>query len=113
MSEIRFYFDENMPTAVEEQLKRLNVDVVSAHSLDLLGKDDLYHLRQAIELKRVLCTHDTDFIELAKIHLDHHGIMWGAHTKASIGGWVRELRRLHKELTAEEMVGQVKFVRVK
>ena len=102
-----------MPTAVEEQLKRLDIDVVSARSLDLLGKDDLYHLQHATELQRMLCTHDTDFIELAKTHLDHQGIVWGAHEKASVGGWVKALRQLHKELTAAEMVGQVKFVNVK
>lgn len=113
MSAIRFYLDENVPAAVEEQLKKADIDVVSARSLGLLGEDDLFHLRRATELERALCTHDTDFIELAKAYLDHCGIVWGAHAEASIGGWVRALRKLHDETTAEEMIGQVRFVSVR
>ena len=102
-----------MPAAIEEQLKRANIDVVSALSLGLLGEDDLYHLKRATELQRVLCTQDTDFIELAKEYLDHTGIIWGAQQTASIGGWVKALRSIHDEFTAEAMIGQVKFVSVK
>jgi predicted nuclease of predicted toxin-antitoxin system len=107
LSKIRFYFDENIPPAVEEQLQRLGIDVVSAHSLGLLGKDDHYHLEHAAELQRVLCTHDTDFLSLAQTYPDHCGIVWAAHEKASVGGWVKALTKLHATSSAEAVIGRV------
>ena len=73
MSQIRLYLDENIPPAVEEQLIRLGIDVVSAHSLGFLQDDDINHLRRAIEMARVICSHDTDFLVLAAEVPDHHG----------------------------------------
>ena len=113
MSKIRFYLDENIRPVVEEQLKLLDINVVSARSLEVLGDADAAHLRRATEMNRVLCTHDTDFIILAESHLDHAGIIWAAHDKASIGGWVKALQQLHSEVSAEAMVGQVRYVNVK
>lgn len=113
MSQIRFYLDENVPTAVEVQLKRVEIDVVSARSLATLSDEDKSHLQRATEMQRVLCTHDTDFIELAKQFSDHHGIVWASHHQATVGGWVKALRQLHSESTAEAMGGQVRYINVK
>ncbi|MBA3869398.1 MAG: hypothetical protein H0X30_09600, partial [Anaerolineae bacterium] len=84
--------------------------VVSAHSLDKLGDKDPNHLKRASEMGRVLCTYDTDFLQLATEFIDHSGIIFAQASKSSIGGWVREIRALYARLTAEEVVGQVIFL---
>lgn len=61
----------------------------------------------------VLCTYDTDFLRMSAEGTEHSGIVFAEQYKSTIGGWVRELLKLHEELTAEQMVGQVKFVSVK
>ncbi len=110
MSEIKFYFDESVELAVSEQMAAHGFDVVSAHSLDKLGDTDTNHLQQATEMERVLCTYDVDFLMLASEITDHAGIVFASQQKASIGGWVKELRILHARLSAENAAGQVVFL---
>jgi predicted nuclease of predicted toxin-antitoxin system len=110
LSELRFYFDENVELAVSEQLQAGGLDVVSAHSLEHLGDDDRNHLERATEMGRALCTYDTDFLRLASQGVEHSGVIFAALQKASIGGWVREIRALHMRLSAEEVVDQVIYL---
>lgn len=62
---------------------------------------------------RVLCTHDQDFLRMNAEGVEHVGIAFAQGSEATIGGWVRALRALHSEKTAEEMRGQVKFLSMK
>ena len=62
---IRFYLDENMQVAIADQLKRRGIDVVTVRDLNLLGDTDINHLKRAVEMGRVLCTYDADYVELA------------------------------------------------
>jgi predicted nuclease of predicted toxin-antitoxin system len=112
LSEIRFYFDESVELSVSVQLAASGLDVVSAHSLETLGDADQNHLQRATQMERVLCTYDADFLRLAKLQTEHAGIIYAQQKKASIGGWIRELRALHARLTAEEVAEQVIFLSV-
>ena len=87
-----FYFDENVEIAVSEQLGKAGFDVVSVHSLNIRGEDDLNHLQKAAEMGRVLCTYDSDFLALASEGVEHAGIAFAQSEKTSVGDWVRELR---------------------
>lgn len=110
MSNLKFYFDESVELAVSEQLRAGGYDVVSAHSLKKLGDDDKNHLVRATEMGRVLCTYDTDFLQLAHLYPDHAGIIFSQHDKASIGGWIRDIRAVYARLRAEDAIGQVIFL---
>jgi hypothetical protein len=109
-SELKFYFDESVELAVSEQLAAGGLDVVSAHSLDLLGDEDRNHLERATAMGRVLCTYDADFLRLAGEGMEHAGIIYAQQQKASIGGWVREIRAIYARLQAEDIAGQVVFL---
>lgn len=113
MSEIRFYIDENVQIEVMSQLVQHGIEAVSAKSLEKLGDTDTNHLQRATEMGHVLCTHDQDFLRLSAEGVPHAGIVFAQQNQSTIGGWVRQLRRLHDEFTAEEMVGRVEFVNVK
>ena len=110
MSEIKFYFDESIELAVSEQLAAGGLDVLSAHSLDALGDSDPIHLHRATAMGRVLCTYDNDFLRLTRDNVEHAGVVFAQQSKASIGGWVRELRLLHTKMDAEDIIGQVVFL---
>ncbi len=113
MSKIRFYFDENVNPEVAKQLKQKGVEAVSVRDLQQLGDKDPNHLKRALEMGYVLCTHDQDFLIMNAEGIEHAGIIFAAYRGATVGGWVREILKIDQSLTAEEMVGQVKFVNVK
>lgn len=75
-NELTYYFDESVELAVSEQLAAGGLDVVSTHSLDLLGDDDRNHLERATAMGRVLCTYDADFLRLASEGVEHSGIIF-------------------------------------
>jgi hypothetical protein len=62
---------------------------------------------------RVLCTQDEDFMQLAGDIPEHAGILFGHHVDSTIGRWVRALRKFHEEVTAEEMIGQFRYLSLK
>jgi len=114
LSEIRFYLDENVSPAVGEQLVKSGIDVVTTQDVEKLGDTDVNHLQRATQMGRVLCTHDTDFLRLSAEGIEHAGIAFAPYYKVSIvGSVVKALRELHASTTAEEMLGQVKFLSVK
>lgn len=113
MANIRFYFDESVELAVSQQLERAGIDVVSAHSLDLLGDTDDNHLQRATSLERVLCTYDQDFLRLATEGMYHYGIIFAQQQSASIGGWVREIKLIHTEKEADDLIEQVLYLAMK
>ena len=113
VAEMRFYFDESVEIAVSQQLERAGMDVVSAHSLDLLGDSDDNHLQRATALERVLCTYDQDFLRMAAEGMYHHGIIFARQQTASIGGWVREIKLIHAEKEADGLIEQVLYLSMK
>jgi predicted nuclease of predicted toxin-antitoxin system len=61
----RFYLDENLQVAIAEQLRRRGIDAVTARDLDTLSDSDINHLKRATQMGYVLCTYDTDYVQLA------------------------------------------------
>ena len=106
-------FDESVELSVSQQLERADIDVVSAHSLEQLGDSDQSHLQRATELGRVLCTYDQDFLRLAAEGVSHGGIIFAAQQTASIGGWVREIKIIHAQMQADDLIGRVIYLSMK
>lgn len=113
MTRIQFYLDENVNPVIAEQLTRFGIDAVSVRDLEQLGDSDESHLQRATKMRRVLCTHDQDFLRLASETTKHSGIVFAENYGATIGGWVRALRQIHSEFESENMQGQVKFISVR
>lgn len=108
---IRFYLDENIPVVIADQLRRRGIEVVTVRDLGLRGETDDNHLQHAAKMGYVLCTHDSDFIELAKQGHAHAGIVWGRPDKHGIGEWVKYLELLHSVYSAEDMVNTIEYVK--
>jgi hypothetical protein len=92
-----------MQLAIAEQLKRRGIDVITVRDLDMLGDEDINHLERAASDGRVLCTHDTDYIDLAAEGKQH---------KRSVGDWVAFLELVHGVYDAEDMHNLIEYVSV-
>ncbi len=100
---IAFYFDENMPVELANQLKRLGIDTVTVKDLELLGDGDHQHLQLAKAQDRVLCTYDRDYIRMAKLGIEHRGIVFIPGRYRDIGDLLRLLIGLHTLRRPAEM----------
>jgi hypothetical protein len=75
-----------------------------------LGDTDENHLQRATAEGRVLCTFDTDFIELAAAGQSHAGIVLGQQEVHYIGAWVNYLELMQAAMTPEEMIDRVEYL---
>jgi hypothetical protein len=107
---LRFYLDENMPLEIGNQLRARGIELVSVSELGVMGESDEAHLRRATDMGYVLCTHDSDFIELATGDMEHAGIVFGQQDVHHIGAWVSYLELMHAVYSPEEMRNLVEYV---
>lgn len=107
---LRFYLDENIPVEIARQLESRGIDVVTVRDLGLLGDSDENHLQRANEMNRVLCTHDSDYIDLASQDIPHSGIVFGQQDIHYIGEWVKYLELMHAVYTPDDMQNRVEYL---
>ena len=106
---VEFYFDEHIAGAVAKGLRRRGIDVLTLAEAGKLGADDEEHFSFAHEQRRVVVTHDDDFLRLAAAWPDHSGVVYGPQGRA-IGEMVRRLTLIAQVMTAEEMRGHVEYI---
>ena len=109
-AKIRFYLDENIPVAIAKQLKLRGIDAVTARDLGRLGDTDLDHLARATAESRVLCTFDSDYVDMAVSGVEHAGIVFGQQHKHGIGAWVNFLELMCGLYTPEEMQNRLEYL---
>ena len=109
-NKIRLYFDENMPEEAATQLTSYGIDVLTTQEAERCGADDLDQLYFAASLGRVICSHDKDFLELAKTDPVHCGIAFIGFKSKEIGALVRALRELYRNETAESMENRLVYL---
>ena len=107
---LRFYLDENVPVAIAAQLASRGIDVVTVRDLGLQGDSDENHLQRAAEMGHVLCTHDSDYIQLATQEIEHADIVFGQQDVHYIGEWVKYLELMHAVYTSDEMKNRVEYL---
>ena len=109
-TKLRFYLDENIPVEVAKQLRTRDIDAVTVRDLGLLGAPDGVHLARAAAEERVLCTYDSDYLQMAAGGAEHSGIVFGQQDVHYIGSWMRFLSLLHAVYTPEEMHNRIEFL---
>jgi hypothetical protein len=87
-------------------------DVTRTPNKELLeDASDEYQLLWATSHQRILFTHNIkDFINLAREHPFHHGIILANQNSVNIGQLILALSRILSETTAESWVGQVRWI---
>ena len=111
MSErIRFHLDENVKSAVARELRRRLIDVTTTIEAGLLGQSDELQLAFICEQKRVIMTHDDDFLTIASLSSEHPGIAYCKQGTRSIGQIIEAVLLIYEVYRPEEMVGRVEFL---
>jgi hypothetical protein len=108
-TEIRFYMDDNVPSAVTHGLRLRGVDVLTTEDADMLGASGEERLALAASQERVLFSQDTDFLVLHQQGNEHAGPVY-APQWTSIGETVRGLLLIHDVLTPADMRSYVQFI---
>jgi len=102
--------DENIDPAIADALRRKGIDVTTTVEAGLRGRDDQTQLALATSQGRVLVTHDSDFLRLAKTDSDQPGIAYCSKAALSVGEMIRSLILIHEVLTPEEISGRVEYL---
>lgn len=80
--------DENVHVAVVEGLRRRGFDIVAVHELRRKGYSDETHMTWALENRRIILTHDDDYLVLDGTGADHCGVLFCHQEKYGIGGLI-------------------------
>ena len=86
---IRFHLDEHIPASVAAGLRRRGIDVSTSAESGLLSADHATQLYFAASSRRVLVTHDADFLRLHAEGVVHAGIAYCEQGASSIGEMLR------------------------
>jgi predicted nuclease of predicted toxin-antitoxin system len=106
---MRFHLDEHVDSAVAEGLRRRGIDVTTTTEAALQGAPDLAHLHFARDARRVIVTHDDDFLSLASRCVEHCGIVYCHQQSRSAGEVIEFLVLIHACLTEQDMLNHVEF----
>ena len=108
------YFDHNMQHAVVTALRDRGLDILTSLEDGYDRQPDDRLLDRALTLRRILVTHDQDFLEIAARRLadsvEFPGIVFCHFTKSSIGGLVMDLEFIATATSFDELRNQVVWV---
>ena len=107
---LRLHLDECCHVNLFEALPLHGIDVTSAFSVQLLSETDEAQLEFARSSKRVLFTHDADFIALHQSGIEHSGIAFCDRRRRTVGEMVRLLVLLWELYDADEMVNRLEYL---
>ena len=107
---IRYYADQHVPQPIVEGLRRRGIDVLTARDAGRCGREDPDQLALAASMRRVVVTHDPDFLALHQAGASHMGIAWCPARKYSIGELLQMLVLLRGVSSSEEMQNRVEHL---
>lgn len=107
---IRFHLDEHIASAIAIALRQRGIDVTTTAEANLLAATDEDQLKYAHRSRRVMVTHDDDFLNLHAHGTPHAGIAycrWGART---IGEMVQMLVLIYEMMSPDEMMSKIVYL---
>ena len=107
---IRFHLDENVDPDIARALRRYGIDVTTTPEVGLRGQNDSAQLTYIRLERRVIITHDADFLRFANRNKEHPGVVYCDRSARSIGEIIRNLILIYEVLSPEDMSGRVQFV---
>jgi len=114
---LSLYMDEHVPRAITIGLRLKGIDVLTVQEDNFSGKSDTELMDRAIVLKRVIFTHDDDFLaETVKYRREgkeFFGIIYAHHLRVAIGACIKDIALLAESCEVEEIKNQVIFLPLK
>lgn len=106
--------DVHVPQAITDQLRRRNVDVLTAFEDDKHELSDDELLLRSTQLNRVLFTQDIRFRALAETWQSNGkpfaGLIFGHQLGGTIGQFVKDLEIIAKASEADEWLNAVEYI---
>jgi hypothetical protein len=111
---VGLYMDVHVPGPITQQLRRRNVDVLTAQEDGRDRVSDELLLVRAAELGRVVFTHDVRFRVLAedwqRQKREFSGLLFGSQLGGTIGQYVEDLTLIAHASTPDDWRGVVQFL---
>ena len=111
---VALYMDHHVPAAVTAGLRRRGVDVLTALEDGFAEAEDEALLMRATELRRVLFTHDHDFLAITKAWLrdgrEFAGLIFAHPRRVAVGQAVESLELVAKIAEPEDVLNRVDFL---
>ncbi len=107
---IRFHLDEMCDPRIANGLRQRGIDAITASKASLLGQSDEAHLHSASIEKRVIVTHDADFLRLNSQGRQHAGIVYCPPQSCTLGEMIRLLTLIWELIPADEICNRVEFL---
>lgn len=108
--EIRFHIDESADPDIALALRRAGIDVTTTQEAGLRTAKDPQQWEYAKAERRVIVTHDPDFLRLASGNSDHLGVAYCRQGSRTLGEIIEMLILMHGAMTPDEMAGRVQFL---
>ncbi|MFH1265740.1 MAG: DUF5615 family PIN-like protein [Planctomycetota bacterium] len=106
--------DHHVPSAVTRGLRRRGVDVLTAHEDGAADLDDEGLLARATELKRVVFTHDNDFLSIADRWQQGGrlfcGVIYTHQQNVTVGQAIEQLQLIAEASEPGDIENQVQFI---
>ncbi len=107
---LRFHLDENVDQALAQALSRRGLDVTYPALIGLSGASDEQQIAFALRERRVIVTHDADFLRLASKGMSHSGLAFCHFGARTVGEMLRGLLLLSEFYESEAMLSRVEFL---
>jgi uncharacterized protein with PIN domain len=107
---IRFHLDENVNSVIADALRAAGIDVTVPSEAGLIGAEDLEHLEFCRSEKRVIVTHDGDFLRLNRSGFAHWGIAYSPSRRRTPSQIIKALTLLWETCEADDMQNCVEYL---
>lgn len=107
---LRFHLDEHVHPAIADALRQRGINLTTTLEASLRGADDQAHIAYAWRERRVIVTHDDDFLRWHSQGVPHAGIAYCHPAKRTLSQIIEMLTMMHTSLTQEDMMGKVQFL---
>jgi predicted nuclease of predicted toxin-antitoxin system len=107
---LQFHLDEHIDSALAIALRRRGINVSTTVEAMLCGVSDVQQLEFGKREKRVIVTHDADFLTVVVCDHAHCGIVFVPAGKRTLRQTIDRLVLLSATLEPADMIGHVEFV---
>ena len=107
---IRFHLDEHIDPAIADALRRQGIDVTTTVEVGLRTKTDKAQWAFVRLERRVMVSHDPDFLRFAGETTNHPGIAFCHMGMRSVGEIIDSLILIYEVLMPEQMEGRVEYL---
>jgi len=109
---VKFYLYEHSPRSLQRALVEQGYEVIMAVDVGMTQKDDdTEHLPYAAERGLIIYTRDLRFAGRTAKRTDHAGLICWTGNQQDVGGTIRAVTAFAEQHTAEDVVGQVFWIK--